>query len=126
MLSSYFVCVLVVSFSLASIGSSIFSEKSYLESVNENFEKVDESLKIISKNFKTLDEKVNDNDQQITKVALETQKSFKDATTYLRHFQEEVDGVKESIRSLNETILELKSMMTDVNKINECKTTSVN
>jgi len=102
----------------------------HVKAVNENFQKVDGSLRVINDNFKALDLKVNDvwvfakdNRERIEVVANETQKSFKSATAYLRHFQEEVDGVKESIKILNETLLELKNMILLSNS-NECKTTS--
>ena len=102
----------------------------HVKAVNENFQKVDGSLRVINDNFKALDLKVNDvwvfakdNRERIEVVANETQKSFKSATAYLRHFQEEVDGVKESIKLLNETLLELKNMILLSNS-NECKTTS--
>jgi len=102
----------------------------HVKAVNENFKKVDGSLRVINDNFKALDLKVNDvwvfakdNRERIEVVANETQKSFKSATAYLRHFQEEVDGVKESIKLLNETLLELKNMILLSNS-NECKTTS--
>lgn len=93
----------------------------HVEAVNENFKKVDGSLRIINENFKALDEKVNYNSDQIKKIASETQKSFKEASTYLRHFQDEVNGVKESIRLLNETIMEVKNLM---KTSNECTSTT--
>ena len=89
------------------IAASLYSnnveeEIKHVNTVNNNFKKLDESLRLVNENFVLLDAKTNDNSVKVNNLAAETRKAFTQMTTYFKNIQQQIDDLREEVQHINE------------------------
>ena len=92
--------IIFVSASLYS--SNVDEEIKHVETVNKNFQKLDESLRLVNENFVLLDAKTGDNSKRVNSLAAETKKAFTQMSEYFKNIQQQIDELRQAVQLINE------------------------
>lgn len=103
LLFSIFINLNSLPFSAASLYSSNMDEEiKHVETVNKNFKKLDESLRLVNENFVLLDAKTGDNSKKVNSLAAETKKAFNQMSEYFNNIQQQIDELRQAVQLINE------------------------
>ena len=76
-------------------------EIKHVETVNKNFKKLDESLRLVNENFVLLDAKTGDNSKRVNSLAAETKKAFTQMSEYFNNIQQQIDELRQAVQLIN-------------------------